>query len=107
MKTGQKIAEYMKAHHIRQIDVSRATGISAPDLNRILKGKKPLTLERYEILCTVLSVPLETFLENRIPAKKSSGEQPTAFSERTLLKPCVFGRTKLTQSKDHLTIQIH
>lgn len=107
MKPGQKIAEYMRTQHIRQIDISRATGISAPDLNRILKGKKPLTLERYEILCTVLGVPLGTFLENRIPAKKSFGEQPTTSPERALLEPSVFGRTQLTQSNDHLTIQIH
>ena len=70
MEVGVKISDYLKSKGISQVHVSRETGISASKLNLVLAGKRRLSIADYELICGALEVPVDTFLNPRLPNRK-------------------------------------
>jgi len=66
--TGVKIKKYLKSKGISQTFVSNKTGIPISTLNAILNGNRKLLAEEYFVICQVLGVPLDTFMEKDQPA---------------------------------------
>lgn len=67
MSVNKKISDYLNSNGITQAFVSRETGISVPKLNLALNDKRKLSLTEYELICGALHVPVDTFLEARMP----------------------------------------
>ena len=67
MDIGKKLYEYLSAAKITQTDLSIRSGISTSKICMVLRGKRKLSLEEYEIICYCLSLPPGTFLEARQP----------------------------------------
>ncbi len=65
---GQKVRAYLEEIHMTQTDLSILTGISLPKINLVLTGKRKLSLLEYEIICGVLNVGVEKFIEPRKPS---------------------------------------
>ena len=57
------IYKYIEEKGIRQTVVAKNIGLSKQNLNSILHGKTPLTLENYVLICEFLGVPFEKFIE--------------------------------------------
>lgn len=67
MDVGQKIRDYLSATHISQTWLSDHTKIPLPKLNLSLTGKRRLTFAEYEVICGVLGVGVDRFIEPRMP----------------------------------------
>ncbi len=67
MCVGEKIKNYLKSKGITQTHISEKTGIALPKLNLALNGNRRLTFEEYEIICGVLGVRVDMFLEAKYP----------------------------------------
>lgn len=67
MCVGQRIKSYLKHNGISQTFVSKETGIPLPKLNLSLNGNRRLAFEEYELICGVLSVGADKFLEPKKP----------------------------------------
>jgi len=61
--TGNKIKDYLISKGISQTFVANKTGIPIPTLNAVLNGNRKLLAEEYFVICQVLDVPLDTFIE--------------------------------------------
>lgn len=70
MCVGLKIKSYLKDNGISQTFVSEKTGIPLAKLNLSLNGNRRLDFGEYELICGVLSVGADKFLEPKKPQKK-------------------------------------
>ena len=61
--TGIKIKEYLNSKGISQTFVANQTGISVSTLNSALNGNRKLLAEEYFLICKVLDVPLDHFID--------------------------------------------
>jgi len=66
--TGSKIKKYLISKGISQTYVANKTGIPISTLNAVLNGNRKLLAEEYFVICQVLDVPLDTFIEQDQPA---------------------------------------
>ncbi|WFR56425.1 helix-turn-helix transcriptional regulator [Anaerocolumna sp. AGMB13025] len=73
MCVGQKIKKYINDNGISQTHISNKTMIPLPKLNLALNGNRKLTFEEYELICGVLNVNTDKFLEPKIPEEQQSG----------------------------------
>lgn len=71
MCVGQKIKKYINDNGVTQTHISSRTGISLPKLNLALNGSRRMTFEEYELICGVLNVNTDRFLEPRKPDQQS------------------------------------
>lgn len=60
--TGKKIKRYLKSKGISQTFVANKAGISISTLNATLNGNRKLLAEEYFVICKVLDVPLDAFI---------------------------------------------
>jgi len=60
---GKKIKEYLMKKGISQTYVSSKTGIPISTLNAALNGNRKILAEEYFLICQVLEVPLDTFVD--------------------------------------------
>ena len=67
MVAGRKISNYLKLNGISQAHLSRKTGIDTSKMNLILAEKRKLSLSDYELICGALGVPIDKFIEPRVP----------------------------------------
>ena len=67
MEASSMILEYLNQRGITQTFLARRSGIGLSKLNLALNGKRRLTLTEYEVVCWVLGVPVDTFLQARPP----------------------------------------
>lgn len=67
MEVCAKINEYLKEHNISQIELCEKAHISPSKLNLSLNLKRKLTFEEYQIICWVLGVGVDKFMEPRPP----------------------------------------
>lgn len=67
MEVGEKIKRYIEEKGISQVYISRKTGIAMPKLNLALNGNRRLTFPEYEMICWVLEVNTDKFLQPRMP----------------------------------------
>lgn len=67
MEVGEKIKRYIEENGISQAYISKKTGIAKPKLNLALNGKRRLTFPEYEMICWVLNVNTDKFLQPRMP----------------------------------------
>lgn len=63
--TGRKIKEYLSNKGISQTFVSNKTGIPISTLNAALNGNRKILAEEYFLICQVLEVPLDTFVDEQ------------------------------------------
>lgn len=71
MEVGEKIKRYIEEKGISQTYISRKTGIALPKLNLALNGNRRLTFPEYEVICWVLEVNTDKFLQPRMPDEKT------------------------------------
>ena len=67
MEVGEKIKRYIEENVISQTYISKKTGITKPKLNLALNGNRRLTFPEYEMICWVLNVNTDKFLQPRMP----------------------------------------
>ncbi|MFV0343820.1 MAG: helix-turn-helix domain-containing protein [Anaerocolumna sp.] len=67
MCVGQKIKRYINENGVTQTHISHKSGIALPKLNLALNGSRRMTFEEYELICGVLNVNTDKFLEPRTP----------------------------------------
>ena len=72
MSVGEKIKKYLDKNNISQTNLSIDTGIALPKLNLSLTGKRRMRFDEYEIICGVLGVGVDKFLQPRLPQKKGA-----------------------------------
>lgn len=66
MEVGEKIKRYIEENGISQTYISKKTGITKPKLNLALNGNRRLTFPEYEMICWVLNVNTDKFLQPRM-----------------------------------------
>lgn len=59
------IAHYLKDNGIKQAFLCRQTGLSKHCISNALNGKRRLSVDEYEKICTALDVPYAYFFERR------------------------------------------
>lgn len=64
---GKSISQYLKENGISQAFLSRKTGIAPSKLSQSLNGNRKLTLDEYCVICGVLDVNTDKFLEPKQP----------------------------------------
>lgn len=69
MEVGLKIKAYLEENGISQTFVSKKTGIELPKLNLALNGNRRFSFPEYEMICWVLGVNTDKFLQPREPDK--------------------------------------
>ncbi len=69
MEVGEKIKRYIEENGITQTYISKKTGIAKPKLNLALNGNRRFTFAEYEMICWVLDVNTDKFLQPRMPEK--------------------------------------
>lgn len=67
MDVGEKIKSYIIENGITQTFISNKTHIPLVKLNLALNGNRRLTFEEYELICGVLRVNTDKFLEAKLP----------------------------------------
>lgn len=72
MEVGEKIKRYIEEKGISQTYISRKTGIALPKLNLALNGNRRLTFPEYEVICWVLEVNTDKFLQPKRPNEKTA-----------------------------------
>lgn len=73
LQTNLEIKKYLEEKGISQTFISKKTGIPLPTLNLVLNGKRRLTLDEYSIICGVLAVNTDKFLQPRMPGQEVGG----------------------------------
>lgn len=63
MCVGLRIKEYLTNNGISMTFVSRKTGIPLSKLSLSLNGKRKMSLEEYNSICSAVSVGVDRFLE--------------------------------------------
>lgn len=74
MEVGEKIKRYIEEKGISQTYISRKTGITLPKLNLALNGNRRLTFPEYEVICWVLDVNTDKFLQPKMPEQEGEKE---------------------------------
>lgn len=74
MDANKKIKKYLEENGISQVFVSRRAGINASKLSLALNGGRKLTLDEYSLICGVLGVSTDTFLQPKIPSNITDKE---------------------------------
>ena len=77
MDTGSKILEYLRQRGITQTFLATHAGIGLSKLNLALNGKRRLTIAEYEVICWVLGVGPETFLQPGPPEERNPQVLPS------------------------------
>ncbi len=72
MNVGQKIKIYLSEIGMSQKFLAYKSGIAEPKLNLALNGHRRMTFEEYQIICFVLNVGVDKFLEPMNPMDKIS-----------------------------------
>lgn len=67
MCVGQKIKSYLRDNGISQTHISNKTNIPMPKLNLALNGNRKMTFTEYELICGVLGVNTDKFLQPKYP----------------------------------------
>lgn len=67
MTVGQKIKRYIEENGLTQAYVGAKAHMPLPKLNLSLNGSRRLTFEEYELICGVLNVGTDKFLEPKKP----------------------------------------
>ncbi len=67
MCVGQKIKEYIETRGIKQSFLADAMGTTVVKLNLSLNGNRKLTFDEYELICGILGVGTDKFLEPKVP----------------------------------------
>ncbi len=67
MDVGTKIKVYLEENGISQTYVSKKAGIELPELDLALNSNRRLTFPEYEMICWVLNVNTDKFLQPRMP----------------------------------------
>ncbi len=80
MEVGEKIKRYIEEKGISQTYISRETGIALPKLNLALNGNRRLTFPEYEVICWVLEVNTDKFLQPRMPEQKEKKYESKSIS---------------------------
>jgi HTH-type transcriptional regulator/antitoxin HigA len=62
LNAGEMLAHFLAENNVTQIEVSRATGISASIISEILKGKRRMALSHMEPLAKFFHVPPSVFV---------------------------------------------
>ena len=57
------IAEHMKENGIKQTFICEKTGLSKHSVSFALKGKRKLSIDEYEKICSALNVPYDFFFK--------------------------------------------
>lgn len=70
MKENLEIKKYLADNGIKQIFISKKTGIQPAKLSLALNGGRKLSLEEYATICGVLGVGIDMFLKPKIPEKE-------------------------------------
>lgn len=71
MIVQRRLAKYIKDHGIKQIHISKITGIEPGKLCNILKLKRTLTADELELICTAIDKSPNNFVKKR---KAKGGE---------------------------------
>lgn len=61
----EAIADYMEAKGIKQAAMCKKTGLPRDCISAVLQGKRKMSLDEYEKICTALCVPYAFFFEHR------------------------------------------
>lgn len=72
MQANLEIKKYLLENGITQAFLSRKTKISPSKLNMALNGERRLTLDEYSVICGVLEVNTDKFLQPRMPDEKTT-----------------------------------
>lgn len=59
------IARYVKENGIKQSFLCEQTGLTKHCISTALNGKRKLSVDEYEKICSALNVPYEYFFEQR------------------------------------------
>ena len=59
------IAKHVKENGIKQTFLCKQTGLTKHCISTALNGKRKLSVDEYEKICTALNVPYEYFFEQR------------------------------------------
>lgn len=65
MQVYEAVKAYIDEHHMKQISVARAAGISNVTFNAILNGKRKMYAEDLRAICIALDVPADMFIERK------------------------------------------
>lgn len=63
---GKAIKQYLDERGIKQTFLAEKTNLSVSKINAILNGNRGLLAEEYFMICEVLGVPIETFINQTI-----------------------------------------
>lgn len=67
MSVGEKVKDYLSNAGISQTWLSEKTGIPITKLNLALNGNRRMTFEEYEVICWVLNLGADHFIQPRAP----------------------------------------
>lgn len=70
MQTNLEIKKYLADNGITQAFLSKKTGIEPAKLSLSLQGERRLTLDEYAIICGVLGINIDKFLQPKMPEKE-------------------------------------
>lgn len=71
---GKEIKAFINGKGLKQVFISKKTGIPSYALNAILNGKRNIYAHEYISICKALGVPLDTFIaDNGKPTTKNIG----------------------------------
>ena len=62
MTVGERIKAYLSEQGLKQNKVAEKAGISNDKFNLSMNGKRKIPLDEYAKICSVLGVPVGTFL---------------------------------------------
>ena len=75
MTVGQRIKAYLEDNGINQTWLSISSKIPLPKLNLTLNGHRRMTFDEYEIICGVLKVGVDKFIQPRLPERKGTNSE--------------------------------
>ncbi len=58
-----RLRRALRESKIKQKDVAEKSGVSVWVVNRVLKGERSCEVELYAVMCRLLGVGMETFIE--------------------------------------------
>lgn len=63
MSVGKRIKKYLQQNNINQNWVSKKINITSSKLDKVLNGKRKLTVEEFEKIIVALNVEANTFIK--------------------------------------------
>lgn len=67
---ARNVQHLIDRNGLTQVELASLAGIHTPNLNRILKGKEGVTIERAERIAAALGVTLSDLVSEKLPKKK-------------------------------------